>query len=145
MKVPVAELKRRHETTLDIKPATNQAKVLRLLAEHDDEAYTPSAIAAETEVSQSSAPKVCQRLAEKGAVRCLDGYYFVNQEKRQEIRDLLVSFHQERLLAEMVEKEAALDSDADWGEMTDRTELTDEEVKEELAELEDNLEMTEET
>lgn len=65
------------EPTIPVKPGTNAHALLSVLAAHEDLAFSPSELAELTDVAPASVGKTLARLAEKGLVDHIDGYWTV--------------------------------------------------------------------
>jgi len=71
----------RREEPFPVRPDTNEYVALRFLVANPDYGFTPSEIAAETEIAEGSASKTMSRLHEKGLVRRSRGAYYVDPER----------------------------------------------------------------
>lgn len=98
-KVPVEELQRRADEEFPVSPGTNEEAALRHLAVNADTAYRPRALADETEIAPNSVGKTLDRLYRKGLLDRHDGYYFVVQERVDEIRGVLGDLHNAEMAA----------------------------------------------
>lgn len=134
MATPVSELKKRSQASLDIKLESNQAAALRVLAAEPDQAFPPSEIEKRTKIPEGSGSKVLSRLARKGAADNLEGHYFVNREKLEEIRMLLGDMHQRRMI-----HESTMAEEDYTGEEGDSEPLSEADVEAELSELEESI------
>jgi len=74
-----------------VKPDTNEYDALRFLVANREYGFTPSEIADQTEVSDSSIAKTMTRLFEKDLVERSDGVYYVPPEDADEIKQRLES------------------------------------------------------
>lgn len=61
--------------SIPVKPGTNAHRILAVLVENADLAFSPAELAELTEVARGSVGKTLARLEEKGLVRSIDGYW----------------------------------------------------------------------
>jgi DNA-binding transcriptional ArsR family regulator len=61
--------------SIPVKPGTNAHRILAVLVENADLAFSPAELVELTEVPRGSVGKTLARLEEKGLVRSIDGYW----------------------------------------------------------------------
>jgi DNA-binding transcriptional MocR family regulator len=81
----------RRDEPFPVSPETNEHAALRFLVANHDYGFSPSEIAAETEISKSSASKTMSRLHEKGLVSRSQGAYYVDPERVESLKRRLES------------------------------------------------------
>jgi len=81
----------RRDEPFPVSPETNEHAALRFLVANHDYGFLPSEIAAETEISKSSASKTMSRLHEKGLVSRSQGAYYVDPERVESLKRRLES------------------------------------------------------
>jgi len=81
----------RRDEPFPVSPETNEHAALRFLVANHDYGFSPSEIAAETDISKSSASKTMSRLHEKGLVSRSQGAYYVDPERVESLKRRLES------------------------------------------------------
>lgn len=81
----------RRDEPFPVSPETNEHAALRFLVANHDYGFSPSEIAAETEISKSSASKTMSRLHEKGLVCRSQGAYYIDPERVESLKRRLES------------------------------------------------------
>lgn len=135
----IDDLKAQAEAGISVSPNTQKAKILRVLVSHPEIAFKPKEFATYADIPPDNAPTVCKRLAEMGLAETENGYYYLPQDDATAAaaRRALGSAHQQDMAQKTAEAdEAAL---ADNSTDTESERLTDAEVDDELAEMEDEL------
>lgn len=61
--------------SLPVKPGSNAYRILNVLVENPDLAFSPAELAELTDVARGSVGKTLSRLDERGLVRSIDGYW----------------------------------------------------------------------
>jgi hypothetical protein len=79
MSVDIDDFETSNAETLD--DLTLSEQVLAFLAEHDDEAWRPSAIAEETAIDRDSVGPTLSRLQERGLVRHKSPYWAITDDR----------------------------------------------------------------
>jgi len=72
----------RPEAALDLTPGTQPYRVLRFLAEHDDQAFTQTEISEGTGFKRGSVGAVLSRLEDRGLVRHRGRYWAIAEDER---------------------------------------------------------------
>lgn len=136
----VDNLKAQAEAEISVTPGTQKAKVLRVLVTHPEMAFKPKEIATHADIPADNAPTVCKRLAEMGLAKTENGYYYLPQDEATAAaaRRALGSAHQQDMAQKTAEADEA--AFADDSSDADPERLTDAEVDDELANIEDQLE-----
>jgi DNA-binding transcriptional ArsR family regulator len=89
------------DTTVPVKPDTNEARLLRYLVTHADYGFSPRELAEETEMPHGTVTKTLRRLLEKGVVeQTPDGYYYAPPEQLDRLRSHLTSLRSLAMLHE---------------------------------------------
>lgn len=88
------EIHRDGDDPIDVRPGTNEARVLAVLTKHPDAAFTKAELAERADVKKTSIYKTVDRLLEKGLVeRHADGeHVHVDHDRRDAIYRRLRSF-----------------------------------------------------
>ncbi|MDL0139425.1 helix-turn-helix domain-containing protein [Halobacterium salinarum] len=89
MPVPVDDLT--NNDPFPVKPDTNEYEVLSFLVAHHKYGFTPSEIAARTDLSEASASKAMARLFEDGLVERAETIYYIDPHRANELKQRLVS------------------------------------------------------
>lgn len=135
----IADLEAQLEAGFSISPGTQKADVLRVLVTNPELAFKPKEIATRADIPADNAPTVCRRLAEMGAASSENGYYYLPQDDdtAAAARRALGSAHQQ----DVAQKTAAADETdlADEPSDTESRSLSDAEVREELAEIDEGV------
>ena len=139
MSMHVDDLKAQAEEGISITPGTQKAKVLRVLVTHPEMAFKPKEIATHADIPAKNAPTVCKRLAELGLANSENGYYYLPQDETTAAaaRSALGRAHQQKMAQKTAEADEAAFGDDSVDSKPER--LTDAEVDEELAEMEEAL------
>ena len=85
-----------------VKPETNEYEALSFLVAHREYGFTPSEIAAHTEINESSASKTMARLFEKGLLERADGAYYAPPDRADKLKQRLKSLDSASQLFESV-------------------------------------------
>lgn len=139
MSIHVDDLKAQVEEGVSVTPGTQNAKVLRVLVTHPEMAFKPKEIAKHADIPADNAPTVCKRLAEKGLANTENGFYYLPQDDATAAaaRRALGSAHQQNIAQKTAEADAAAFENDSADAAPEQ--LTDAEVDDELAEMEDEL------
>ena len=81
----------RRDEPFPVSPETNEYAALRFLVANHDYGFSPSEIAAETKITESSASKTMSRLHEKGLVSRSQGAYYIDPERVESLQRRLES------------------------------------------------------
>lgn len=139
MSMEIEDLRAQSEAGISITPGTQKADALRVLVTNPEMAFKPKEIAAHSGIPADSAPTVCRRLAEMGAARSENGYYYLpqNDATAEAARRALGSAHQQ----DMAQKTATADEAALADESADgeAESISDAEVDAELSEMDEDL------
>mgnify|MGYP006307109289 CR=1 FL=1 len=139
MTMHVDDLKAQAEEGISVTPGTQKAKVLRVLVTHPEMAFKPKEIATYADIPADNAPTVCKRLAEMDLASTENGYYYLPQDDATAAaaHRALGSAHQQDLAQKTAEADEAAFADSSVDAEPER--LTDTEVDDQIAELEDEL------
>ena len=85
-----------------VKPDTNEYEALSFLVAHREYGFTPSEIAAHTEISEASVSKTMARLFEKDLVERSDGAYYAAPDRVETLKQRLRSLDSASQLFESV-------------------------------------------
>lgn len=85
-----------------VKPDTNEYEALSFLVAHREYGFTPSEIAAHTDINESSASKTMARLFEKGLVERTEGAYYADPDRVDTLKQRLKSLDSANRLFEAV-------------------------------------------
>lgn len=110
MSESVRRLKQRADAGVSVDPNSNKGIALAFLAANPGEAFTPTEIAKNTEIKESSAAKTMQRLLRDGHTASIEGYHYIPEERLGDIRAALTDSHAAKTL------EARPRDDVEWDE-----------------------------
>ncbi|QLH82073.1 MarR family transcriptional regulator [Halosimplex pelagicum] len=105
MPVPVDELT--NDDPFPVKPDTNEYEALSFLVEHHKYGFTPSEIAARTDLREASTSKAMTRLFENGLVERAETIYYIDPRRADELKQRLASLDSVDRLFEAVPNDDA--------------------------------------
>lgn len=82
MSIKIDEFESQPEELLALDENTQAYKVVKFLAEHPDEAFTPAEIREETGIKKNSLGAVLSRLEDRGLARHKGKYYAIAEDDR---------------------------------------------------------------
>ncbi|MFC4986791.1 MarR family transcriptional regulator [Saliphagus infecundisoli] len=97
------EIQHDGDDPIDVRPGTNEARVLAVLSKYPNTAFTKTELAEHADVKQTSVYKTVDRLVEKGVIeRHSDGdHVHINHDRRDAIYRRLRSFKDANTLERM--------------------------------------------
>ena len=109
------EIHRDGDEPIDVRPGTNEARVLAVLTKHPNTAFTKSELADHADVKQTSVYKTVDRLLEKGLIEWhVDGtHVHVDHDRRDAIYRRLRSFKDASTFERLFDGDYFADH-ADW-------------------------------
>lgn len=103
-----------------IEPDSNKGRALAFLAANPGEGFTPTEIASQTEITEGSATKTMQRLAQEGYTVSIEGYHFIPEDRLGDVRAALTNAHAVKALDNRPRDEVEWDEpDETAGEVAD--------------------------
>lgn len=93
------EIEKAHDTSeFPVKPGTNEHEIIEFLTVNNELAYTPTELAEETNVKETSIDKTLSRLHDKDLVERIEGgHYHVNKERYEWIAENVELLHAHQL------------------------------------------------
>jgi len=126
MVVPVDDLT--NNNPYPVKPDTTEYEVLSFLVAHHKYGFTPSELAARTDLSETSASKAMARLFEDGLVERAETIYYIHPHRADELKQRLASLESAARLFETAPDDACAKQgweqevpSFDWDESTEPT------------------------
>ena len=96
----------RSSTPFPVTPGTNEYDALSFLVRNRDYGFTPTEIATRTDVAVTSASKTMTRLFDKGLVERVQGVYFVDPDRGDDLQRRLESIDAAERLHESAPEDA---------------------------------------
>jgi len=104
MPVPVDDLT--NNNPYPVKPDTNEYEVLSFLVANHKYGFTPSEVAARTDLSETSASKAMARLFEDGLVERAETIYYIDPHRADELKQRLAALESAARLFETAPDDA---------------------------------------